>query len=117
MSNTMGMCVCLLANLHAPGFYTLNNPLNPGPDINLQDVCSPKLHAAATLPASSRSDPHGGDLRYLKTTSTPPLGLGGGKTCKPGPDITNLFFEPHGPSVTASKEFLCTVPFAQPASA
>ena len=113
MSNPMGTHVCLLATMPAPGSCALDNPLNSVPGVGLQEACSPRLHAAA----SSRSDPHSGDLRYLKTISTPPLGLGGGKTCKPGPDITNVFFEPHGPSVTASKEFLCTVPFAQPASA
>ena len=113
MSNTMGTHACLLATMPAPGSYALDNPLNSVPGVGLQEACSPRLHAAA----SSRSDPHSGDLRYLKTTSRPPLGLGSGKTRKPGPDITNVFFEPHGPSVTASKEFLCTVPFAQPASA
>jgi hypothetical protein len=86
MANKKGMHVCLLATLPVPGFYTFNNPLNPSPDVNLHGDCSPTPHAAATLPANSRSDSRSGDLCYLKITSMHPLDLGGGKSGKPGPN-------------------------------
>jgi hypothetical protein len=89
MADKIGMNVRILASLPAPGFYTLNHPLNPAPDVNFHDVCFTTPHAATTLPANSRSVPHGGDLCYLKTTTIQPLDLGGGKTGKPGPNTVS----------------------------
>ncbi|WP_419710468.1 hypothetical protein [Pseudomonas sp. NFX224] len=114
MANKKGMHVCLLATLPAPGLYSLNHLLNPAPGGSLHNVYSPTPHAAATLPTNSRSDPHGGDLCYLKITSMHSLDLGGRKTGKPGP---NTLSASTNRMDRGGKEFICTVPFAQPASA